>query len=100
MDYGKLTIEELKILSLYNLSSIQEGIKVHGSATEESISAAKKLFEKGDKIEFGYKGDIKIKDFLSISKNVKFVIVTRANLEYRFSIDSTKFGYYNICQQS
>ena len=55
-------IEELKILSLYNLSSIQEGIKVHGSATEESISAAKKLFEKGltSQSDGGYLTDLGI----------------------------------------
>ena len=40
-------IEELKVLSLYNLASHQEGIKVHDSATPDSISAAKRLFDKG-----------------------------------------------------
>lgn len=40
-------IEELKILSHYNLESLQEGIKVHDSATPENISAAKRLFDKG-----------------------------------------------------
>lgn len=39
-------IEEFRILSLYNLESSQEGIKVHGSATPESISAVKRLFNK------------------------------------------------------
>jgi uncharacterized protein (TIGR02647 family) len=40
-------IEEIKILMHYNLSSIQEGIKVHGSAKPEVISATERLFEKG-----------------------------------------------------
>lgn len=40
-------IEELRMLSLYNLESVQEGIKVHDSASPESISAAKRLFDKG-----------------------------------------------------
>lgn len=40
-------IEELRILSHYNLDSLQEGIKVHGSASAESIAAAKRLFDKG-----------------------------------------------------
>lgn len=40
-------IEELTVLSRYNLKSLQEGIKVHDSATSESISAVKRLFDKG-----------------------------------------------------
>jgi len=40
-------IEEIKILTHFNLTSIQEGIKVHGSANPEAISAAKRLFDKG-----------------------------------------------------
>jgi len=40
-------IEEVKVLTYYNLTSIQEGIKVHGSANPEAIAAAKRLFEKG-----------------------------------------------------
>lgn len=40
-------IEEIKMLTHFNLTSIQEGIKVHGSANPEAISAAKRLFDKG-----------------------------------------------------
>lgn len=40
-------IEEIKILVHYNLSSIQEGIKVHGSAKPEMIAATESLFKKG-----------------------------------------------------
>ncbi len=40
-------IEEFKILVQYSLSSTQEGIKVHGSAKSEVISATQSLFEKG-----------------------------------------------------
>ncbi len=40
-------IEEIRILTHYNLTSIQEGIKVHGSANPEIVSAAKRLFDKG-----------------------------------------------------
>jgi len=40
-------IEEIRLLTHYNLTSIQEGIKVHGSANPEVVSAAKRLFDKG-----------------------------------------------------
>ena len=40
-------IEEIKLLTHYNLASLQEGIKVHGSANPEVIAAAERLFEKG-----------------------------------------------------
>lgn len=40
-------IEEIKILTLFNLASSQEGIKVHASAEPTAISATKRLFEKG-----------------------------------------------------
>jgi uncharacterized protein (TIGR02647 family) len=40
-------IEEIRILTHYNLTSIQEGIKVHGSANPEAVSATKRLFDKG-----------------------------------------------------
>ncbi len=55
-------IEELRILSHYNLDSLQEGIKVHGSATADSISAANRLFEKGfvSQADGGYLTDLGI----------------------------------------
>ena len=37
----------MKILTLFNLTSTQEGIKVHGSAGEDAVSATKRLFDKG-----------------------------------------------------
>lgn len=40
-------IEEVKLLTHYNLTSIQEGIKVHGSANPQAVAAAKRLFDKG-----------------------------------------------------
>lgn len=40
-------IDELKILTLYNETTSQEGIKVHASAEPSAISATKRLFEKG-----------------------------------------------------
>ncbi len=55
-------IEEIKILTHYNLTSIQEGIKVHGSAKPEVIAAANRLFEKGltSQADGGYLTDLGI----------------------------------------
>jgi uncharacterized protein (TIGR02647 family) len=40
-------VAELRFLSLFNLASHQEGIKVHGNADPSMIAAAHRLFEKG-----------------------------------------------------
>ena len=40
-------VAEIKFLSLFNLASHQEGVKVHGNADPELIAAAKRLFDKG-----------------------------------------------------
>lgn len=47
MSYCPQMIEELNILACYNLHSTQEGIKVHSSASAETISATQRLFDKG-----------------------------------------------------
>ncbi|MDO9046566.1 MAG: TIGR02647 family protein [Methylobacter sp.] len=47
MPYTKDIVEELNILVRYNLSTTQEGIKVHKTATPETIAATHRLFEKG-----------------------------------------------------
>lgn len=38
---------EMKLLALFNLESMQEGIKVHHSAGDSAIAAAQRLFGKG-----------------------------------------------------
>lgn len=38
--------EELRILARYNLSTTQEGIKVHHTAAPETIAAIKRLYDK------------------------------------------------------
>jgi len=55
-------IEEIKILTHYNLASIQEGIKVHGSATPEVVTATERLFDKGlvSQSDGGYLTDLGI----------------------------------------
>ena len=41
-------LAEMNLLSLFNLASINEGIKVHGhSASPAAIAAAKRLYAKG-----------------------------------------------------
>jgi uncharacterized protein (TIGR02647 family) len=40
-------VAEIKFLSLFNLASHQEGVKVHGNADPVLIAAAGRLFEKG-----------------------------------------------------
>jgi len=40
-------LEELDLLNLFDLNSQQGGIKVHDSAGEKKVDAAKRLFEKG-----------------------------------------------------
>ncbi|MEH6548391.1 MAG: TIGR02647 family protein [Pseudomonadales bacterium] len=47
MSYNHEMIEELNILACYNLHSNQEGIKVHSSASKDSIAATQRLFDKG-----------------------------------------------------
>jgi uncharacterized protein (TIGR02647 family) len=40
-------VEELEMLSHYNLSTTQEGVKVHKTAPAEIIAATRRLHEKG-----------------------------------------------------
>lgn len=40
-------VAEIRFLSLFNLASHQEGVKVHRNANPELIEAAKRLFDKG-----------------------------------------------------
>ena len=56
MQYQKENIDELNILTRYNLHTLQEGIKIHSSATADTIAAAKSLFDKGliSQIDGGY----------------------------------------------
>lgn len=40
-------VAEIQFLSLFNLASHQEGVKVHGNADPLLIAAAQRLFDKG-----------------------------------------------------
>ena len=47
MPYTPDLVEEIKLLTLYNISSTQEGIKVHKTAEAAAIAAAQRLHAKG-----------------------------------------------------
>lgn len=56
MPYSRDMIEELNVLSLFNLDTDLEGIKVHSSAGEAKIAAAQRLYDKGltSQVDGGY----------------------------------------------
>jgi len=47
MSYTKELVDEVNMLNLFQPSNNQEGIKVHATAEQSSIDAAKRLYEKG-----------------------------------------------------
>ncbi|MCK4709309.1 MAG: TIGR02647 family protein [Gammaproteobacteria bacterium] len=47
MNINQDLLDELNVLSCFDLSSLQTGIKVHSDASESKIAATKRLFEKG-----------------------------------------------------
>ena len=47
MNYSAELLDELHILKLYNLESMQEGLKIHSTTTPEMVAAASRLFNKG-----------------------------------------------------
>jgi uncharacterized protein (TIGR02647 family) len=47
MSFTPDQVEELKVLALFDLSSIQEGIKVHKTAEAGAVAATQRLFGKG-----------------------------------------------------
>ena len=47
MSYTADNIAELEVLMLYDLTTSQEGIKIHKTADPSKISAAQRLFDKG-----------------------------------------------------
>jgi uncharacterized protein (TIGR02647 family) len=46
MPYSSDIIEELEILAMFDLSSTQAGIKVHKTAMQTTVAAAKRLHKK------------------------------------------------------
>ena len=47
MKFDQELLDEMNVLSCYDLSSLQTGIKVHSDASESKIAATQRLFEKG-----------------------------------------------------
>ena len=47
MAYTLETLAELNVLMLYDLSTNQEGLKIHKTAEPSAITAARSLYEKG-----------------------------------------------------
>lgn len=47
MPYTQNLIDEMNLLGRYNLSTTQEGIKIHHTADPSVIAAAKRLYDKG-----------------------------------------------------
>ncbi|NVK21547.1 MAG: TIGR02647 family protein [Kangiellaceae bacterium] len=47
MPISQELLEEIKILSLFNLETTQQGIKVHSDAANGCINAAQRLYDKG-----------------------------------------------------
>lgn len=60
MKFTTDTIDELNILLQYDLSNLEQGIKIHHEANPETIKAAARLFDKGliDKHDGGYLTDL------------------------------------------
>ncbi len=60
MPFTTEQIEELKVLTHYNQPTSLNGIKIHHTATPETIAAAKRLHSKGliDKEDGGYLTDL------------------------------------------
>lgn len=47
MTFTTELIDEMNLLTQFNLKNEQDGIKIHHEASSEIISAAKRLFDKG-----------------------------------------------------
>lgn len=56
MTYTSDKLEEMNVLMLFDLSTTQEGIKIHKTAESASIAAAQRLFDKGfiTQVDGGY----------------------------------------------
>jgi uncharacterized protein (TIGR02647 family) len=47
MPFSNEMFEEIKILSMFDVSSTAQGLKVHSTAGQEAIAATERLFDKG-----------------------------------------------------
>ncbi|NVK41672.1 MAG: TIGR02647 family protein [Oceanospirillaceae bacterium] len=60
MPYTPEMVEELSMLSRFNLSTTQQGLKVHHDADPAVVSATQRLYEKGliTQVDGGYLTDL------------------------------------------
>jgi len=65
-------VDELRLLTLFNLASIQEGIKVHSDAEPNMIAAAERLWHKNliTQKDGGYLTDLGIEAVECIQKAI------------------------------
>ncbi|RBP52832.1 TIGR02647 family protein [Arenicella xantha] len=56
MPFSNELLDELSVLALFNLDTDLEGIKVHSTAGDGKVVAAKRLYEKGltSQVDGGY----------------------------------------------
>ena len=47
MHYKKELVDEINVLALFDITNGQEGLKVHSSASDDSIEATIRLYDKG-----------------------------------------------------
>lgn len=75
-------IDELTLLSQFNVSTTLEGIKVHGDASESLINAAQRLFDKGliSQFDGGYLTELG-KDAAEHFDNLYTILTTPAQLD-------------------
>jgi uncharacterized protein (TIGR02647 family) len=60
MPFSPDLVEELNVLARYNLTTTQEGIKVHKNADPAMIDTIKRMYEKGllTQVDGGYLTDL------------------------------------------
>jgi len=46
-EFSSLQLEEIRVLTLYDLNNTHEGLKAHQDAREETLHAIERLFKKG-----------------------------------------------------
>ena len=70
-------LDELNLLSQFDLKSLQAGIKVHSSAGHETVEAAERLYSKGltTQVDGGYLTDRGVE----MAQSVQFVLRAMAS---------------------
>lgn len=80
--YSRETLAEITLLNQFNLDSTSSGIKVHThQASEETIAAAGRLFEKGltNQIDGGYLTSLGIEAANHAQSLIKLLSTTKSD---------------------